>query len=63
MRPRNLDEIVGQAWTGPDAPLRVALESGQLHSALLYGPPGTGKTTLAYALAAGSGLAGKKSML
>ncbi len=48
MRPRNLDEFVGQQQVvGAGKPLRQALESGQLHSLILWGPPGTGKTTLA----------------
>src|SRR5687768_17010670 len=47
MRPRNLDEFVGQEQVvGAGKPLRQALESGQLHSLILWGPPGTGKTTL-----------------
>jgi putative ATPase len=53
MRPRSLDEYVGQAQLlGPDRLLRVALETGDLHSMILWGPPGTGKTTLAAILAA-----------
>jgi putative ATPase len=48
MRPRNLDEFVGQEQViGQGKPLRQALERGQLHSLILWGPPGTGKTTLA----------------
>ena len=53
MRPRTLDEFVGQAHLlGPGRLLRVAIESGDLHSMILWGPPGTGKTTLASLLAA-----------
>ena len=48
MRPRDLDELVGQAHLlGEGSALRTAIESGQVHSAILYGPPGAGKTTLA----------------
>jgi putative ATPase len=48
MRPRDLSEVVGQAHLlGPGKPLRVAFESGKLHSMILWGPPGVGKTTLA----------------
>lgn len=48
MRPRNLDEYIGQTHLiGPRKPLRLAIESGSLHSMVLWGPPGTGKTTLA----------------
>jgi len=48
MRPRSLDEVVGQEHIlGSGKPLRLALEGGQLHSMILWGPPGTGKTTLA----------------
>jgi putative ATPase len=53
MRPRNLDEFVGQTHLlGPGRLLRAAIESGDLHSMILWGPPGTGKTTLASLLAA-----------
>ncbi|MGH8163334.1 MAG: AAA family ATPase, partial [Rhodanobacteraceae bacterium] len=52
MRPRALDEIVGQArLLGPDKPLRRALEAGRVHSMILWGPPGCGKTTLALLVA------------
>src|SRR6267378_1090517 len=52
MRPRTLDEIVGQEHLlGPGKILRAALERGELHSMILWGPPGSGKTTLASLLA------------
>ena len=52
MRPRTLDEIVGQAHIlEAGTALRGAIESGRPHSAILYGPPGTGKTTLARVVA------------
>jgi putative ATPase len=47
MRPRTLDEFVGQpSIFGPGAPLREAIERGTVGSIILWGPPGTGKTTL-----------------
>jgi len=52
MRPRSLDEIVGQQrLVGVDKPLRRALEAGRVHSMVLWGPPGCGKTTLALLVA------------
>lgn len=48
IRPRTLDEYVGQEHiVGPGKLLRRAIEADQVSSILLYGPPGTGKTTLA----------------
>lgn len=48
MRPRSLDEVVGQDHLlGSGAPLRRLVEGAAPASVLLYGPPGTGKTTLA----------------
>ncbi|MDQ2587640.1 replication-associated recombination protein A [Saccharothrix yanglingensis] len=48
MRPRTLDEVVGQDHLlGPGAPLRRLVEGSSPASVMLYGPPGTGKTTLA----------------
>ncbi|MBS0229985.1 MAG: replication-associated recombination protein A [Proteobacteria bacterium] len=52
MRPRTLDEMVGQSrLLAPDSALRRAIEVGRLHSMVLWGPPGCGKTTLALLLA------------
>ena len=48
MRPRSLDEFVGQEKVlGPGTPLRRMIEKDNLTSLILWGPPGTGKTTLA----------------
>jgi putative ATPase len=55
MRPRGLDELVGQEHLlAEGSALRAALETGESHSAVLYGPPGSGKTTLARIIATAS---------
>src|SRR6266404_304447 len=52
MRPRTLDEFVGQQhFLGPGKLLRRMLEADRLTSVIFYGPPGTGKTTLAQIIA------------
>ena len=51
MRPRSLEEFLGQAHlVGKGRLLRRAIEADQLTSSIFYGPPGCGKTTLAYVI-------------
>jgi len=56
MRPRTLNEVVGQEHLlGPGKLLSQMVAAGSLHSMILWGPPGTGKTTIALLLAQQSG--------
>jgi putative ATPase len=53
MRPRTLDEVVGQRHIlGPGKLLRRAIEADRISSIILYGPSGVGKTSLAHVIAA-----------
>ncbi|SIR87479.1 replication-associated recombination protein A [Williamsia sterculiae] len=56
MRPRSLDEIVGQTHLlTPGSPLRRLIDGSGAASVLLYGPPGTGKTTMASLISTATG--------
>ena len=58
LRPRSLDEFVGQKQVlGKGSALRLAIAEDRVGSAILYGPPGTGKTTLARIVAQTTGAA------
>ena len=57
LRPRSLDEVVGQEHlTGPDGAIGRMVAAGKLSSMILWGPPGTGKTSIARLLADAVGL-------
>jgi len=48
LRPHHISDVIGQAHLlGSGKPLKIAFDTGKLHSMILWGPPGVGKTTLA----------------
>ena len=52
LRPRNLDDVVGQRHLlAPGRPLRALIEGDRLSSVIFWGPPGTGKTSLSRLIA------------
>ncbi|RPF72087.1 replication-associated recombination protein A [Aurantiacibacter spongiae] len=57
LRPRSLDEVIGQEHiTGPEGAIGRMVSAGKLSSTILWGPPGTGKTSIARLLAAAVGM-------
>ena len=57
LRPRSLDEIIGQDHlTGPEGAIGRMVAAGKLSSMILWGPPGTGKTSIARLLADAVGM-------
>lgn len=61
IRPKNMDEIVGQAHLfGQAGVLRRMVEAGRVTNMIFFGPPGTGKTTAASVIAAMSGMTFRK---
>ena len=57
LRPKNMDDIVGQTHLfGPRGLVRRMLAGGRISNMIFYGPPGTGKTTAARIIAEGSGM-------
>ena len=61
MRPKNIDDIVGQQHlVGPGKIIRRMVEAKLLSSMILYGPPGTGKTSIASAIAGSTKYAFRK---
>lgn len=63
MRPRTLDEVVGQQHlVGPGKIISRMVKAKMLSSMILYGPPGTGKTSIASAIAGSTKYAFRKLM-
>ena len=61
MRPKNIDDVVGQQHlVGPGKIIRRMVEAKLLSSMILYGPPGTGKTSIASAIAGSTKYAFRK---
>lgn len=63
MRPKNIDDVVGQQHlVGPGKIIRRMVEAKLLSSMILYGPPGTGKTSIASAIAGSTNMPLEKWM-